>query len=70
MKIEIRQGKGGRWRWFLYENDGKFAGISSIYGWETKYVAKREAKRQLSAGITIEDAEEGELYAGQRDWSN
>ena len=32
LKLRIKQGKGGQWRWHLYEDDGAHAGMMTIRG--------------------------------------
>lgn len=68
MNIKIRQGKGGRWRWLLYDND-KFEGVSKIRGWATRQEAERAAKDAFGSAVEL-FAEEGPVFAGQRDWSD
>ena len=74
LKLDIKQGKGGDWRWHLYE-DGAHSGMSSIQGYATKAEAHAYAKHHFGSGIEI--VEEGAtpdesitLFAGPRDWMN
>lgn len=75
LRIQIKQGARGKWRWFLYE-DGKFAAMSGIRGHDTKGKAFRSAKRHFGGNVEmLDDTSEYEeehhnVYAGERDWSD
>ena len=45
LHIETKQGKDGRWRFYLKGQNGHEAAISTGDGWETEYAAMREANR-------------------------
>ena len=68
IRVEVKQGRGGRWRWFL-RRGGKFVGMGSIRGFSSHDKALRDATRALSEPATA-DGEYGELYAGERDFSD
>ena len=43
LQIRIKQGKGGQFRWLLYE-DGVFAGMSHIQGYASRSLAEQAAQ--------------------------
>ena len=49
MWFEIRQGRGGRYRWFLMSNDSEGEsqtdGLAPVHGWATPGEAARAAYR-------------------------
>ena len=75
LRIQIRQGARGKYRWFLYE-DGKFAGMSTIRGYDTKRQAFEAAERHFGGNVMMLDdtsqyeEEHRNVYAGARDWSD
>ena len=62
MKIEIKEGKNGRWRWFLREEDGYFRAMGMPYGFDSKEQAIKNAKLVFTGPITMY-----ELFAEERD---
>ena len=74
LQIRIKQGRGGKWRWHLYE-DGAHAGMSSIRGVATYDAAVASAKRHFGEGVEIilssgNPDMDWPLYAGARDWAD
>ena len=74
LQIRIKQGKGGQFRWLLYE-DGVFAGMSHIQGYDSRSLAEQAAKRhfgewvELHPGTGDPDLDHPQ-YAGPRDWAD
>ena len=74
LQLRIKQGKGGQWRWHLYE-DGAHAGMMTIRGVATYDEAVAKTKRAfgdmvelvLSSGDPDLDHPQ---YAGPRDWAD
>ena len=67
LKIDIRQGRGGKHRWFLFEDD-VYVSHSRPYGNRKK--AHRAAQRHFGQGVEIvalNTDEHSPLYAGERD---
>ena len=52
MRVEIRQGKGGRWRWLLYEDD-KCAAVSMVRGFATNGEAFQAAMRHFGSSVEV-----------------
>ena len=79
LNIRIQQGKGrelkdgtrrpGRWRWLAYDGDVCRA-TGRIRGHETREQAERSAKNFFGQSATLYTEEDGELFAGERDFSN
>ena len=69
MQIRVEQGARGRWRWLAYDGD-TFRASGRVAGHPTKEKAERAAVDFFSQSVTLETEEEGELFAGQRDFSN
>ena len=67
LKIRIKQGNGGKWRWHLYDAEDKHAGMSTIMGFNSydaglywqprnnKEVRRRCLELVLSSGNTDMD---------------
>ena len=74
LQIRIKQGKGGQFRWLLYEDD-VFAGMSHIQGYASRSLAELAAKRhfgewvELHPGTGDPDLDHPQ-YAGPRDWAD
>lgn len=68
MELFVRQGKGGRWRWFL-EKNGKHRALSSVRGYETEQEALDAAIEDLGESVEC-STEEAYYYAGPRDFSD
>lgn len=53
-KVSIRQGKGGKFRWMVFNaDDGTFVGMSAIKGFEHEYEAVGEAQRLFGGKFPI-----------------
>ena len=75
MEIRIKQGRGGRWRWLWYDDDGVFVAVSSIRGYATESECELAAMRHFGAGVQMlkkggTPEEDTMLYAGPRDWQS
>ena len=57
MKVEIKQGKNNRWRWFLRTMDNKFKAMESPYGFESKQDAFEDAMDSLQSPVTMYDSD-------------
>lgn len=68
LQLHIRQGRGGRWRWFL-EKDGKHRALSGIRGYATEQEAIDGALEDLGDSVEC-STEESYYYAGRRDFSD
>ena len=68
MKLDIRQGEGGRWRWFLRDNADVYRADSRPQGFDTHAEALADAKEVFGESLTLYDPDEGELFAGPRDF--
>ena len=74
LKLYIRQGKGGRWRWVLYE-DGKYAGIMFIQGVATYDEAVAKTKLHFGGAVELvlssgDPDMDWPQHAGLRDWQD
>lgn len=67
MTITTRQGKGGRWRWFVVTGTQHRA-MSSIRGFPTQQAALVDAQEIFGEHIYLEEADGRVLYAGKRDF--
>ena len=65
MRVTIRQGASGRWRWLAYKGR-KFKGQGHPYGHSSEPRAARAAREFFGSEVTIETAD-GEHFAGERD---
>ena len=75
LKLRIKQGKGGQWRWLLYEEDGAHAGMMTIRGVATYDEAVAATKRAFGDGVELvlssgDPDLDWPLYAGPRDWAD
>ena len=68
MNLQIRQGEGGRWRWFLRDGNDVFRADSRPQGFATRDEALKDAQEVFGSALTLYDPDEGELYAGPRDF--
>ena len=69
MRVSVKRGTLGRWRWFIRDYRGKFRGSGPIRGFPSKYTATRDAKEVLGNAMYVE-TENGEAFAGSRDFSD
>ena len=71
MKIDIRQGRGGRYRWFAVTDSGRIAYSSFPRSFSDEQLAWEHAEWAVSAGVTmafkLDDPDEGFTnYAASR----
>ena len=74
LQIRIKQGRGGKWRWHIYE-DNAHAGMMTIRGTATYEQAVTSAKRHFGEGVEIilssgNPDMDWPLHAGARDWAD
>lgn len=53
MKVYIRQGNDLKYRWAMYDEEGKFVCVSPVKGWEAEYQAVSHAESLLKSPIRI-----------------
>ena len=70
MEIEIKEGKKGRWRWFVRNTHGKFKAMCNPYGFDSKQDAYEDAIDVFQSPVTAYDVDGYELFAGYRDFSS
>lgn len=68
LKLVVRRGKLGRWRYFLLK-DGKHRAMCGVWGYGSLEDARSAAVRDFSESVEI-DGEYGPMYAGGRDFSD
>ena len=66
MRLIVKRGKLGRWRWFLQKN-GKHRAMCGAWGYKTRQEAISAAMRDLSEAVKI-DTEYECLFAGKRNF--
>ena len=69
MRIKFKRGILGRWRWFIYDDHGKYRGSGRVRGFKTEQAAVADAIAVFGASVIIPSAN-GEQFAGQRDFDN
>lgn len=47
--FKIKQGKKGRWRWFLDDKNGVHLAVSAVSGYDTKKKAEKAAMKLVEA---------------------
>ena len=52
-RAEVRQGKGGRWRWMLRGPNGRFVARSAIHGEDSAFAAKQALLALAQSRIEI-----------------
>ena len=75
LRIRIKQGKGGQWRWHLYDAEDKHAGMSTIRGFFSYNDAVWAAKKHFGDGVELVLSSglsdmDWPLHAGARDWAD
>ncbi len=53
-RIVFRQGRGGRWRFFIVDSMGRTVAISSVQGWITLDEARADAKLLAGARLVLD----------------
>ena len=53
MNCKIEQGKGGRWRWYAYDDDERLAASGPVQGYATREHAAKALGRFLAPRRTI-----------------
>ena len=66
----ILQGKKGRWRWLLYDENSVYRGGCAPYGFETYGEAYRDAQASLGSQVTVHSEDGSESFTGYRDFSD
>ena len=66
--VEVKRGRNGRFRWFLRKG-GKFLAMGNPYGFSSQSKAIDNAVKVLSCSV-IAEGEYGEMFAGERDFSD
>ena len=70
MRVTLRRGKLGGWRWFVVDDVLRTRAQSTkFWGWSTREAAIGDAVEVLGSGIHIV-AGDTLLYAGERDFSD
>ena len=75
MKITIKQGQHGRYRWNLYEDDGAHAGVMTVRGVATYDEAVAATKRHFGDSVELvlssgDPDMDWPQFAGPRDWAD
>ena len=64
IRVESRQGKGGKWRWFMIDIEGEvFKCMGSVRGFDTQIASDTDAMEVVSSMVSLAGSD---MVAGGR----